>query len=53
MTDAVLLHAPPKTFADLPDLLAAFELSYEPDQQHAGEMTAISASLELAGAEQP
>lgn len=49
MHHAVLLHAAPEGLADRAALLAAFELSYEPDQQHAGQQTEISASLSLDG----
>jgi hypothetical protein len=48
MTAAVRLHAPPETIATPSELLAAFELSYDPDQQHAGEMTRISVRLTYA-----
>lgn len=47
MTDAALLSTPPAQLTSQSDLLAAFELSYEPDQQHAGETTAISAVLDF------
>lgn len=45
MTNAVVLGRGPETFATEADLVAAFELSYSPDQQHGGEMTDIAVEL--------
>ena len=47
MTDAVRMNAPPEGLDSPQALLAAFELAYEPDQQHAGDEVRISARVDF------
>jgi len=51
MVDAVRLHATPETIATPQALLAALELAYDPDQQHAGTEVRISASVSFSQGE--
>ncbi|MEZ4236593.1 MAG: hypothetical protein R3F59_10640 [Myxococcota bacterium] len=50
MTGAVRWRVPPAGLTDAAAVVDAFELSYEPDQQHAGDTTAISVTLEVVPA---
>ncbi|NOX49561.1 MAG: hypothetical protein GXP16_03375, partial [Gammaproteobacteria bacterium] len=45
MTNAIQFSLKPESISNRPSLLEAFELVYEPDQQNAGQATAISAKL--------
>ncbi len=59
MTGAIVFATTPDALSTEPDLLASFELSYEPDQNNAGQETEISATLAIqadsggAGVAQP
>lgn len=53
MVDAVRMNAAPGTVNSPQALLAAFELAYDPDQQHAGSEVRISAHLAFTRGEDP